>query len=101
MPKLSSYRTLIAGILSPALGAGLGILVYGTLTSASTNRDDDFVFRLSMTTFVMVVPFVITLFLALGDRRRAAFSTSAKVGLTLAVLSLALTWLPIRGALKR
>ncbi len=101
MSKLSSYRALIAGILSPALGAGLGILVYGTLTSASTNRDDDFVFRLSMTTFVMVVPFVITLLLALGDRRRAAFSTSAKVGLTLAVLSLALTWLPIRGVLKR
>ena len=101
MSRLSTYRTLVAGILSPALGAGLGGLVYSTLTRASTNRDADFVFRLSMTALVMVVPFVITLFMALGDRRRAAFSKSAKVGLTLAVLSLALTWVPIRGALSR
>ena len=101
MSKLSSYRTLIAGILSPVLGAGLGILVYTTLTRASSDRDADFVFRLSMTTLVMLVPFVITLLLALGERRRAAFSKSAKVGLTLAVLSLALAWVPIRGALSR
>jgi len=101
MSKLSSYRTLISGILSPALGAGLGILAYRTLTNASTDRDADFVFRLSMTTLAMVVPFAITLFLALADRRRTAFSTSAKVGLTLAVLSLFLTWLPIRGVLQR
>ena len=101
MSRLSTYRTLVAGILSPALGAGLGGLVYSTLTRASTNRDADFVFRLSMTALVMVVPFVITLFMALGDRRRAAFSKSAEVGLTLAVLSLALTWVPIRGALSR
>lgn len=101
MSRLSTYRTLVAGILSPALGAGLGGLVYSTLTRASTNRDADFVFRLSMTALVMVVPFVITLFMALGDRRRAAFSKYAKVGLTLAVLSLALTWVPIRGALSR
>ncbi len=101
MSKFSSYRTLIAGILSPALGAGLGILVYTSLTRASSDRDADFVFRLSMTALVMVVPFVITLLLALGDRRRAAFSKSAKVGLTLAVLSLALAWVPIRGALSR
>ncbi len=101
MSKLSTYRTLIAGILSPALGAGLGILVYITLTRASTDRDADFLFRLSMTALVMVVPFVMTLFLALADRRRTGFSKSAKVGVTLAVLSLALTWVPIRGALSR
>lgn len=72
-----------------------------TLTRASADRDADFVFRLTTTALVMVIPFVITLFLALGDRRRGAFATSGKIGLTLAVLSLALAWLPVKGLFDR
>ena len=101
MAKISKHRTLIAGILSPLLGAALGVLVFVGLTRASTDLDGTVILRLSMAALAMVVPFVITLFLALGDRRRSAFTTSAKVGLTLAVLSLALTSVPIRNVLDR
>jgi peroxiredoxin len=101
MAKLSAYRVLIAGILSPLAAAFLGILVYTTLTQASVDRDKDFVFRLSLVTLAMAVPFAVTLALALRDRRRHALATSAKVGLTLALLSLALTWLPLRGLIGR
>lgn len=101
MAKLSSYRVLIAGILSPLAAALFGMLVYSRLTQASADRDKDFVFRLSLTTLAMAVPFIATLALALGDRRRNALTTSGRIGLVLALLSLALTWLPIRGAIAR
>ena len=101
MGKLSKYRTLLVGIASPILAAAIGAGVYGSLTRASADRDADFVFRLSATAAAMVIPFVVTLFLAMGDRRRSTFSTSSKVGLAIGVLSLALAWLPIRGMLAR
>jgi thiol-disulfide isomerase/thioredoxin len=101
MAKLSTHKTLIAGIASPIFAAALGAGVYMALTRASTDRDADFVFRLTSTAIAMAVPFVITLFLAMGDRRRSAFTTSGKIGLTLAVLSLALAWLPVNGMFDR
>ena len=101
MAKVSSYRVLIAGILSPLAAALFGMVVYATLTRASADRDKDFVFRLSLTTLAMAVPFIATLALAIGDRRRNALTTSGRIGLTLALLSLALTWLPIQGAIAR
>lgn len=101
MAKLSAYRVLIAGILSPPAAALFGMLVYGTLTKASVDRDKDFLFRLSVTTLAMVVPFAATVALAWGDRRRHALTISGKIGLALAVLSLAPAWLPIRGAIAR
>jgi len=54
-----------------------------------------------LTTLAMAVPFIATLALALGDRRRNALTTSGRIGLALALLSLALTWLPIQGAIAR
>ena len=102
MSKLSTHRTLIAGFLSPILAALLGAGVYAVLWQASRdNLDGTFVFRLSMTALAMVVPFVLTLALALGDRRRQALATSGKVGLLLALVSLALAWIPVRGMLNR
>jgi len=101
MAKLSAYRVLIAGILSPLAAAFLGMQVYTILTRASVDRDKDFVLRLSLVTLAMAVPFAVTLALGLSDRRRRALTISAKVGLTLAVLSLALTWLPLQGLVGR
>lgn len=101
MAKLGTYRTLIAGILSPILAAALGAGVYIGLTRASVDRDADFVFRLTMTAVAMIVPFVMTAWLAISDRRRSALSTSGKIGLTLAFLSLALAWFPIQGMIAR
>jgi thiol-disulfide isomerase/thioredoxin len=98
---MRAHRVLIAGILSAPVAALLGRWAYGALTRASANRDADFVFRLSMTTLAMTVPFLFTLGLAIRDRRRQALRTSGRVGLTLAALSLALTWLPLRGVVAR
>ncbi len=101
MARPSSRRVLIAGILSPLAAALFGMVVYWTLTRASADRDRDFVFRLSLTSLAMVVPFVATLALALGDRRGSFSTRPGRIGLALAVLSLALTWVPIRGAIAR
>ena len=101
MSKVSKHRMLIAGILSPLAAAFFGMVVYSKLTQASADRDKDFVFRLSLTAIAMAVPFIATLALAIGDRRRDALRTSGRIGLTLAILSLALTWVPIRGGIAR
>jgi len=98
---LARYRVLIAGILSAPAGAFLGIQTYMRLTRASADVDKDFVFRLSLTTLAMVLPFFVTLVLANADRRRQALSVSGKIGLALAVLSLGLTWVPIQGLIGR
>ena len=91
----------MAGILSPLAAALLGAVVYFTLTRASADRDQDFVFRLSLTSLAMIVPFIATLALALGDRRGTFSTRSRRIGLGLAVLSLVLTWVPISGAIAR
>ncbi len=101
MSGVGKYRTLVAGIASPVAAAALGALTYGTLTRASADRDADFVFRLSMTALAMALPFVGTAALALRDRRRGALGRASKAGLAIAVASLALTVVPIRGAIRR
>ena len=101
MRKLRQYRVLIVGILSPLMTAFLGIVVYGTLTRASTDRNQDFVLRLTLVTFAMSLPFLLALVLALRDRRQGALKVSGKVGLGIAVLSLGLVWLPLRGLVGR
>lgn len=101
MSKLATYRTLIAGILSPPLAAALGLGAYIILTRSSSDLDADFVFRLTATAAVMVVPFLLTLMLVLGDRRRGSFTMSGKVGLAIAILSIGLAWLPVKGLYNR
>jgi peroxiredoxin len=101
MSRIGSHRTLLSGIASPVAAAALGAATYTTLTRASADRDADFIFRLSMTALAMTLPFVVTAALALVDRRQGNFGRSAKAGLLLALLSLGLTWLPIRGAIRR
>jgi len=101
MSKLSSHRTFFSGLTSPAAAAALGWLAYRTLTRASTDRDADFVYRLSLTALAMTLPFVITLAFAWAERRRGDLGRSAKLGLALALLSAGLTWLPIRGIVAR
>jgi peroxiredoxin len=95
------FRVLLAGIVSAPAAALLGIFVYGTLTRASVDRDQNFVFRLTVVTLVMAAPFLLTLALAITDRRRGMLTLSGKIGLFLAVLSLGLTWLPLRGLVGR
>jgi thiol-disulfide isomerase/thioredoxin len=49
----------------------------------------------------MTVPFLVTLALAIRDRRRNALALSGKVGLALAILSLGLAWKPVSDGITR
>ena len=95
MATLSKYKVLIAGILSPLAAVVLYVLVYGTLTSLSTDLEKDWLRRLSLATLAMIVPFVITIVLARKDYRNQTLSRSSKIGLALAILSLGLAWKPV------
>src|SRR5262249_36179231 len=101
MSKISKYRVLAAGILAFPGAAILGLFVYVTLTRASTDRNQDFVFRLTAVTLAMTVPFLVTFVFFLLDRRRKVLNLAGKIGFALSVLSLGLTWLPARGLVAR
>jgi len=98
---LSRHRVLICGILSPVAAVVLYALVYGTLTSLSSNLEKDWLLRLTLATLAMVVPFLVTLTLAIKDRRRASLSRGAIVGLVVATLSLGLARQPIKDGIPR
>jgi thiol-disulfide isomerase/thioredoxin len=101
MTKLSKFRVLISGILSPLAALILYKLVYSFLTQASTNREKDWRFRLSLSSLAMTLPFLVTLGLVIKDARRHALSLSGKMGLAIAILSLGLLWNPVRDGITR
>src|SRR6476646_5354545 len=101
MTRLSKYRVLISGILSPFAAVVLYVLVYSVLTRFSTDLEKDWLFRLSLSTLVMAVPFLITLTFAVKDRGRNTLHTSGKIGLAIAILSLGLAWKPVSDGIAR
>ncbi len=128
MAKLFGYLVLIVGLLSPILAQRLYSLVYTTLTRSSTDREKDWLFRLTVSTLAMALPFVVTVLLAGASRRqqrlKQATSRSAKrrqerstsratetvpnatpmtvkIGLLVAALSLLLIWKPISDGVSR
>ena len=101
MTRLSKYRVLISGILSPFAAVILYVLVYSVLTRFSTDLEKDWLFRLSLSTLVMAVPFLITLTFAVKDRGRNALQMSGKIGLVIAILSLGLAWKPVSDGIAR
>lgn len=60
MARISNYRVLISGIVSPLAALLLYALVYATLTAASADREKDWLFRLSLSILAMTVPFLVT-----------------------------------------
>jgi thiol-disulfide isomerase/thioredoxin len=92
---------LFCGIVSPLLALVLYSLVYGTLTQASTDREKDWLFRLSVSTLAMAVPFFATVAIALWKRRGRTLSLAGKIGLALATLSLGLAWKPVNDGVLR
>src|SRR5215472_17395376 len=90
MAKLLKHRVFISGILSPLVALVFYSLDYATLTRFSTNPEKNWLFRLSLSTLAMTVPFLVTTALALKERR--TLSLSGKIGLALATLSLGLAW---------
>jgi thiol-disulfide isomerase/thioredoxin len=101
MSKLSKYRVLIAGILSPVAAIFLYAVVSQMLGRASADLEKDWLFRLSLATLAMTLPFLGTLVLAIKDRRRQALFLSGKIGLALATLSLGLVLSPVSDGITR
>ena len=101
MSRLSRYRVLVAGIVSPLAALFLYVLVYSTLTYLSSDLEKDWLFRLTVSTLMLAVPFLVTLVLAVKDRRKNALSLAGKIGLALAILSLGLTWKPVSDGVTR
>jgi len=101
MTRMSNYRVLISGIVSPLAALLVYALVYATLTAASASRENDWLFRLSLSILAMTVPFLVTLALAIKDRRQHALSLSAKAGVAIAILSLGLAWKPVNDGIMR
>lgn len=92
---------LISGLFSPLAALFLYALVYTILTRSSADLEKDWFFRLSLSTLAMTVPFLFTLVLTINDRRQRALSLPAKVGLTIAILSLGLAWKPVSDGVTR
>jgi peroxiredoxin len=101
MSNLSRHRVLLSGILSPIAALLLYAFVYSTLTRFSADREKDWIFRLSLASLVMIVPFLVTLFLAIKAHREDALSLSGKIGFAIAILSLALVWNPVSDGITR
>ena len=101
MLRVRGKVVLISGIVSPLAALFFYALVYTTLTRSSADLEKDWLFRLSLSTLAMTVPFLVTLVLAMNERRRHALSLSAKVGLAIAILSLALAWKPVTDGVTR
>ena len=99
--KLAKHRVLLGGILSPVLALILYSVVYGVLKHFSADLERDWLFRLSLSTLAMTIPFLVTAALAARDQRSDAFSLSGKIGLVLAALSLGLAWSPISDGILR
>jgi len=99
MSRWRKDRTLIFGASSPVSAAVLGAGTYLVLTNLSRNLDADFVFRLSMTAVAMALPSIVTIVFALADR--ASSTKSSKVGLAIAIMSLAMLYIPVNGAISR
>lgn len=99
--RLSKHRVLLSGVLSPVLALILYALVYGSLTRFSADLEKDWLFRLAVSTLAMTIPFLATVGLAIGDRRRRELFLSGKIGLVLATLSLGLAWSPVRDGVLR
>jgi peroxiredoxin len=95
------HTVLAAGILSPLLAIALYIVVYGVLTSRSVDPEQDWLFRLSVSTAAMIAPSLGTLLLAFRAYRRQSLLRSGKVGLVIAVLSLGLALKPISDGILR
>ena len=101
MTLISRFGVLLLGLLSPVAAAYLGIETYARLTRESVDLDGDFSYRLTMVALAMAVPFVVTVTIAILSRGAKPMSKSAKVGLALAAVSLALTAFPISRLIGR
>jgi cytochrome c biogenesis protein CcmG, thiol:disulfide interchange protein DsbE len=98
---MKKRKLLFLGILSPIAAIVFYILVYNVLTALSSNLEKDWLFRLTASTLAMTIPFFVMLVLSIRASKQNAFPLPAKIGMTIAALSLLLTLMPIRDGLAR
>ena len=101
MKTLSKYRVLVSGILSPVMAIFLSALVNGVWMRWTADPQRNWLFRLTVSTVVMIAPFAVTLVLAMKDRHRSGFLISGKIGLAIAILSLGLIANPVSDGFTR
>jgi thiol-disulfide isomerase/thioredoxin len=101
VPNLSKYRVLLLGILSPPLALVLNVIVIQILLALSPHPENNWRFRLFVSSLALPVPFLMTLLLALKDRRQGVLSVSGRIGLGIAALSLLLTAKPAMDGFAR
>ena len=99
--NVSKYRVLVAGVLSPLLALVLNVIFIQALLALSPHPESNWRFRLVVSSLALPVPFLITLALALRDRRRGVLSLSSKIGMGIAALSLLLIAKPAMDGLTR
>jgi cytochrome c biogenesis protein CcmG/thiol:disulfide interchange protein DsbE len=95
------YRVLLVGVLSPLLALVLNVVFIQTLLALSADPDSNWRFRLVVSSLALPVPFLLTVTLALKDRRHGLLSRSAKIGLGIAALSLLLIAKPAMDGFAR
>lgn len=101
MIKPTKRRVLLLGILSPFIACFLNVIVGELLLHYSVNPEKDWRFRLTVSTVVMIVPFAVTLVLALKARRHTGLLLSGKIGIAIALLSLSLVAKPLNDGITR
>src|ERR1041384_2664356 len=101
MSKLSRRGLLVLGILSPFLALILYMLVYNGLLLASRDTEKDWLFRLSVSTAVMFVPFTIAVWLAVMQHKQKLLNRSGMIGLAIATLSVVPALKPINDGITR
>lgn len=79
----------------------LYVLAYLVLKRFSSDLEKDWLFRLSLSAVAMTLPFLVTLILAMKDRRRGALLLPGKIGFAVAILSLGLVWIPASDGITR
>lgn len=101
MGKIQRYRVLIAGLVSPIAAVVLYVVVYGTLTQFSKDRERDWLFRITLSVAAMMLPAIVTVALAIKERSRGGLSGAGKIGVAVAILSLGVAGQPVSSGVLR
>lgn len=91
----------VCGVLSPFAGVFLYVAVYSTLTSLSSNLENDWLRRLTLSIFAMVIPSLLTFVLAATQWRKKAFTVPSVIGVVIATLALGFATKPVNDGILR
>ena len=94
-------RVFVAGVIAPVASVVLYMVVYSALTSASRDVTRDWLFRLCVSTLVMLLPGVFVIVLAMKQSRRTRLNALSKVGVAIAVLGMGLAVRPVMDGVLR